>query len=189
MVVNYSLKVFGKHLLSFGKPTLYSTYSCLEAKHLTNLIIHLEILHLGFPSLEQSLKLEVGGHLVEDEDLAVDVLPGRVEKVVQKVTDGDISNVPTQDDELLLFVNLPNKVKNFFSQQFITNTIVNIFPFVGEVVKQMRISFQQQGGGWKPVNSCNQKVLSANNYLNIVPLMQVEFYLPYKPHCTWVGSP
>ena len=50
---------------------------------------------MGFPSLEKSLKLEVGGHLVEDEDLAVDVLPGRVEKVVKKVTDGDISNVPT----------------------------------------------------------------------------------------------
>ena len=49
---------------------------------------------LGLPSLEKPLKLEVGGHLVEDEDLAVDVLPGRVEEVVQEVTDGDVGDVP-----------------------------------------------------------------------------------------------
>ena len=64
-------------------------------------------MNLGFSPLEKSLKLEVGVHLVEDEDLAVDVLPGRVEEVVQEVTDGDVGDVTAQDDELLLLVNLP----------------------------------------------------------------------------------
>ena len=64
-------------------------------------------MNLGFSPLEKSLKLEVGVHLVEDEDLAVHVLPGRVEEVVQEVTDGDVGDVPAQDDELLLLVNLP----------------------------------------------------------------------------------
>ena len=64
-------------------------------------------MNLGLSPLEKSLKLEVGVHLVEDEDLAVHVLPGRVEEVVQEVTDGDVGDVPAQDDELLLLVNLP----------------------------------------------------------------------------------
>ena len=64
-------------------------------------------MNLGFSPLEKSLKLEVGVHLVEDEDLAVHVLPGRVEEVVQEVTDGDVGDVTAQDDELLLLVNLP----------------------------------------------------------------------------------
>ena len=88
MLVNDLVKVFSKHLLSFWKPTFYSSW---EAKHFK---IHLEILDLGLPSLEKPLKLEVGGHFVEDEDLAVDVLPGRVEEVVQEVTDGDVGDVP-----------------------------------------------------------------------------------------------
>ena len=62
---------------------------------------------MGLPSLEKPLKLEVGGHLVEDEDLAVDVLPGRVEEVVQEVTDGDVGDITAENDELLLLVNLP----------------------------------------------------------------------------------
>ena len=64
-------------------------------------------MNLGFSPLEKSLKLEVGVHLVEDEDLAVHVLPGRVEEVVQEVTDGDVGDVPAENDELLLLVNLP----------------------------------------------------------------------------------
>ena len=64
-------------------------------------------MNLGFSPLEKSLKLEVGVHLVEDEDLAVHVLPGRVEEVVQEVTDGDVGDVTAEDDELLLLVNLP----------------------------------------------------------------------------------
>ena len=68
---------------------------------------HLEILHLGLSPFEESLKLEVGVHLVEDEDLAVHVLSGRVEEVVQEVADGDRGDVRAQDDELLLLVNLP----------------------------------------------------------------------------------
>lgn len=49
---------------------------------------------MGLPSLEKPLKLEVGSHLVEDEDLAVDVLPGRVEEVVQEVAYGDVGDIP-----------------------------------------------------------------------------------------------
>ena len=64
-------------------------------------------MNLGFSPLEKSLKLEVGVHLVEDEDLAVYVLPGRVEEVVQEVADGDVGDVTAENDELLLLVNLP----------------------------------------------------------------------------------
>ena len=64
-------------------------------------------MNLGFSPLEKSLKLEVGVHLVEDEDLAVYVLPGRVEEVVQEVTDGDVGDVTAENDELFLLVNLP----------------------------------------------------------------------------------
>ena len=70
-------------------------------------LTHLEILNLGFASLEKSFKLEVGAHLVEDEDLAVHVLPGWVEEVVQKVADGDVGDIPAEYDELLLLVKLP----------------------------------------------------------------------------------
>ena len=66
-------------------------------------------MHLGFPSLQKSLELEVGGHLVEDEDLAVDVLPRWVEEVVQEVADGDVGDVAAEDDKLLLGVNLTFK--------------------------------------------------------------------------------
>ena len=64
-------------------------------------------MNLGFSPLEKSLKLEVGVHLVEDEDLAVHVLPGWVEEVVQEVTDGDVGDVTAENDELFLLVNLP----------------------------------------------------------------------------------
>ena len=59
--------------------------------------------------LEQPLELEVGVHLVEYEDLAVDVLPGGVEEVVEEVGDGDVGDVAAEDDELLLGVNLTIK--------------------------------------------------------------------------------
>ena len=58
-------------------------------------------------------------------------------------------------------------------------TIVDIFPFVGELVKQMRISFQQQGvGGNLSTLVSNEKVLSANTYFNnISPLLLPAFYV------------
>ena len=70
---------------------------------------HLEILDSCLLSLEQPLELEVGAHLVEDEYLAVDVLAGGVEEVVQEVADGDVGDVAAEDDELLLGVNLTIK--------------------------------------------------------------------------------
>ena len=70
---------------------------------------HLEILDSCLLPLEQPLELEVGVHLVEDEDLAVDVLPGGVEEVVEEVGDGDVGDVAAEDDELLLGVNLTIK--------------------------------------------------------------------------------
>ena len=70
---------------------------------------HLEILDSCLLSLEQPLELEVGAHLVEDEHLAVDVLAGGVEEVVQEVADGDVGDVAAEDDKLLLGVNLAIK--------------------------------------------------------------------------------
>ena len=71
--------------------------------------MHLEILDSCLLSLEQPLELEVGAHLVEDENLAVDVLAGGVEEVVQEVADGDVGDVAAEDDKLLLGVNLTIK--------------------------------------------------------------------------------
>ena len=70
---------------------------------------HLEILDSCLLPLEQPLELEVGAHLVEDEYLAVDVLAGGVEEVVQEVADGDVGDVAAEDDKLLLGVNLTIK--------------------------------------------------------------------------------
>ena len=80
-----------------------------NARTSSNKWSHLEILDSCFLSLEQPLELEVGAHLVEDEHLAVDVLAGGVEEVVQEVADGDVGDVAAEDDKLLLGVNLTIK--------------------------------------------------------------------------------
>ena len=51
--------------------------------------------------LQQPFDLEVGAHLVDVEDLAVDVLAGGVEEVVQEIANGGEFDVATKDVKLL----------------------------------------------------------------------------------------
>ena len=59
-----------------------------------------EILHPGVLPLEQSLKLQVGLALVEEDDLHVHVVAGRVEEVPEEGLDALVVDVAAHDDEL-----------------------------------------------------------------------------------------
>ena len=85
-----------------------------------NIPLYLEICDPSPLPLEQTLKLQVRWHLVEDEDLTVDILSGRVKEVIKKVADSDIGNVPTKDYELSLRLNLQTKesLKYFVQTKF-----------------------------------------------------------------------
>ena len=66
----------------------------------------MEILDLCVAALQQPLELKVRLHLVEENHLAVHVLPGRVEEVSKEPTDAAVGDVPAHHDKLLLRVGL-----------------------------------------------------------------------------------
>ena len=63
--------------------------------------MYLEVCHPCLLSLQQSFKLQVRLHLVEEHHLAVHVLPGGVEEVCKEPTDAAVGDVAAHDDELL----------------------------------------------------------------------------------------
>ena len=66
--------------------------------------MYLEVCHPCLLSLQQSFKLQVRLHLVEEHHLAVHVLPGGVEEVCKEPTDAAVGDVAAHDDELLLLI-------------------------------------------------------------------------------------
>ncbi len=60
----------------------------------------LEVLHPGVLPLEQPLELQVRLPLVEEDDLDVDVVPGRVEEVPEEGLHGLVVDVPADHHEL-----------------------------------------------------------------------------------------
>ena len=60
----------------------------------------LEVLHPGVLPLEESLELEVGLGLVEEDDLDVDVVPRRVEEVGEEGAHRLVVDVAAHHDEL-----------------------------------------------------------------------------------------
>ena len=75
------------------------------------ILLYLEICDPSPLSLEQTLKLQVWRHLVENEDFTVDIFSGWVEEVIKKVADSYIGNVPTEDYKLSLRLHLSTKEK------------------------------------------------------------------------------
>ena len=64
--------------------------------------MYLEVCHPCLLSLQQSFKLQVRLHLVEEHHLAVHVLPGGVEEVCKEPTDAAVGDVAAHNDELFL---------------------------------------------------------------------------------------
>ena len=67
---------------------------------------YLEILNSGFLPLQQTFKLQVWRHLVEDDDLRIDILPTGMEEILEKVGDAAHGDVAAHHYELSLRVHL-----------------------------------------------------------------------------------
>ena len=78
---------------------LYNTSNIKQLKYL-------EILNSGFLPLQQAFKLQVWRHLVEDDDLRIDILPTGMEEILEKVRNAGHSYVTAHHYELSLRVNL-----------------------------------------------------------------------------------
>ena len=66
------------------------------------MLLHLEVSHPSFLPLQQSFKLQVRLHLVEEHHLTVHILPGGVEEVSQEPADTAVGDVAAHNDKLLL---------------------------------------------------------------------------------------
>ena len=81
----------------------------LPPTHSLLLTTHREIFHFRSLPFEQSVKLQVGLILVEEDKLGIDVLPGRVVEVVQEVADTDVSDVTAHQHKLLVIRRLQRR--------------------------------------------------------------------------------
>ena len=67
---------------------------------------YLEILNSCSFSFQQTFKLQVGRHLVEDNNLSIDIFPAGMEEILEKVRNAGHSYVTAHHYELSLRVNL-----------------------------------------------------------------------------------
>ena len=87
----------------------HSEVTSLELPPTHSLTTHREIFHFRSLPFEQSVKLQVGLILVEEDELGIDVLPGRVVEVVQEVADTDVSDVTAHQHKLLVIRRLQRR--------------------------------------------------------------------------------
>ena len=71
---------------------------------------YLKVLNFGLHPLEKPVKLQVRLKLVEENNLAVDIFTGGMEKVGKESTDTAIGDVTADNDELLIRCGLNRKI-------------------------------------------------------------------------------